>query len=226
MSFLNAVNLALDRGWIVEVWTWRTSCNKHYRDLADRAGYACKFSLHYLDDFRDFLTLKPEGSGLKPKPSGGGRSIPVTDRLNPNNANFDPIFAAQYNRDKKKKKAVRKTPPSLVCDLVSDWWAVRKTPSLLVSDWDRPNVSRSDLLNPNNPNYDPFFAAQNRQKKGDKMNWKNKARVARNVDVAGLALFDDVISLSSSPDTSDNTCLFWRRGFCRDGDWCKFKHGK
>ncbi|GMH93966.1 hypothetical protein TrVE_jg7578 [Triparma verrucosa] len=64
VSFFKAVMMALDRGWIVEIWSWKASCNKLYKNLVGTS----RFSLHYLDDFRDKITLSDVDCKPKAKP--------------------------------------------------------------------------------------------------------------------------------------------------------------
>ena len=53
-SFLGAVDDAVARGWHVEVWCWKASANKAYRELAKR--HAIKLRL--LDSYRDHVCFK------------------------------------------------------------------------------------------------------------------------------------------------------------------------
>ena len=218
VSFLNAVMMALDRGWIVEIWSWKASCNRLYKNLV---GTTSRFSLHYLDDFRDYITLSDVDSKPKAKPHtklmsiDKGKVVSRADMLNPNNPNYNPTLASQLS---KKPRIPRKTPV-LDCP---------------VPEWDLPssvsNVSLADLCNPNNPNYNCFVAARHRSCKKKKSNKIKKVTVVNDdlgLGLLSVSVFDSIGGGcgASLPNTSEKACLYWRKGNCKAGAWCKFKHG-
>ncbi|GMH83706.1 hypothetical protein TrVE_jg3389 [Triparma verrucosa] len=215
VSFLSAVTAALNLGWIVEIWSWKASCNRLYKNLV---GTTSRFSLHYLDDFRDYITLSDVDSKPKAKPHTKLTSIDKckvvsrADMLNPNNPNYNPTLASQLS---KKPRIPRKTPV-LNCS---------------VPEWDLPssisNISFADICNPNNPHYDCFVAGGHKSSKKKPSN-KIKNVTVVNGDLDLLSFFDSIdggcgVSL---PNTSEKDCLCWRKvGDCKAGTCCKFKHG-
>jgi hypothetical protein len=57
-SFPDVVNLALEAGFGVEVWTWKASCSRAYRDLENSShGGSGRFSLRFIDSHRDEVTV-------------------------------------------------------------------------------------------------------------------------------------------------------------------------
>ncbi|CAF4469630.1 unnamed protein product, partial [Rotaria magnacalcarata] len=55
-SFPDIVNIALDYGWTVELWSWGTSMNKKFSDIQRRNP--SKMQINYLDQYRSKITFK------------------------------------------------------------------------------------------------------------------------------------------------------------------------
>lgn len=56
-TFPVCVQLALQNGWHVRVYAWRSSCSGIYRDLAEQR--TPRFSLVFLDEFASVLGVTP-----------------------------------------------------------------------------------------------------------------------------------------------------------------------
>jgi len=80
-SFLSVVGNALQMGWNVEVWSWRCSCSRRYRELQAVYGGQGVFKLFFLDNVREQVTFMsraaPRGPGSGP---GSGPGTPPAPR--------------------------------------------------------------------------------------------------------------------------------------------------
>jgi hypothetical protein len=52
-SFFTTVTTALQHNWKVEVWAWRSSVSKRYKDLELSYADTGRYQLNYLDSWRD-----------------------------------------------------------------------------------------------------------------------------------------------------------------------------
>ncbi|CAF4623866.1 unnamed protein product, partial [Rotaria socialis] len=55
-NFPDIVNIALNYGWTVELWSWEISMNKKFSDIQRRNP--SKMSINYLDQYRSKITFK------------------------------------------------------------------------------------------------------------------------------------------------------------------------
>jgi len=57
-NFRNLVKKATDRGWTVEIWSWRLSCNRCYMDMAADTSRPGRVKVVLLDSLRSLVTFR------------------------------------------------------------------------------------------------------------------------------------------------------------------------
>jgi hypothetical protein len=55
-SFPGVVSIALEHGWLVEIWAWKASLSTKYLDLQRK--YPLQMKIKHLDIFRNKITFK------------------------------------------------------------------------------------------------------------------------------------------------------------------------
>eukprot|EP01033_Poteriospumella_lacustris_P003699 gene3698-2638_t len=79
-SFLKSAGKALRRGWKVEVWAWRGCTSDKYRAMEQVHAADCgRFSLHYLDTFRAYITFQQSLGGVAVVVDEGTSATPDDD---------------------------------------------------------------------------------------------------------------------------------------------------
>jgi hypothetical protein len=66
LGFLGCVKLAVERGWKVELWTWRKGTSRMWREEAKRMGWGRRqFKICELDDWVEEVVMEKESSGKR-----------------------------------------------------------------------------------------------------------------------------------------------------------------
>lgn len=80
-TFPVCVQLALQNGWHVRVYAWRSSCSGFYRELAEER--TPRFTLVFLDEFAGVLGVTPY---LATSPAAAANSAAAPSALSPPSA--------------------------------------------------------------------------------------------------------------------------------------------
>jgi len=64
LGFLGCVKMAVEKGWKVELWSWRKGMSRMWREEAKKCGWSRKqFRLYELDDWTGEVVMERESSG-------------------------------------------------------------------------------------------------------------------------------------------------------------------
>ena len=68
LGFLGCVKLAVEKGWKVELWSWRKGMSRMWREEARRMGWSRRqFKICELDDWVEEVVMERESSGKRSK---------------------------------------------------------------------------------------------------------------------------------------------------------------
>lgn len=66
LGFLGCVKLAVERGWKVELWSWRKGMSRMWREEAKRCGWSRRqFKICELDEWVEEVVMERESSGKR-----------------------------------------------------------------------------------------------------------------------------------------------------------------
>eukprot|EP01033_Poteriospumella_lacustris_P000882 gene882-635_t len=162
-SFAKSVELALRHGWKVEVWAWKLSTNVKYREMQKAYADYGRFSLNYLDEFREHITFQQTAASaaavvaggtstrFRPRPSAGPRGSPSRPGPGPGPGPFGNTGRPRRPIDGHWRHPVAVAAPAVDEDDVGD--IVEADPTIAAIALDA-QISDSDTVSDDDIGYD------------------------------------------------------------------------